>query len=380
MPILVVSCQYLRLAGPPQLLELPSQDEKSQKLRQLFGNDFKDLEEQELSRVTKVVQPRRQPLPPEWASPRPDGLSTAEWAVQRMTSWLEDQSVDMSKIFLVPVQDRRIGVVVAESVLAGGTLFEVPDRLLVTAEAAFMDPDVGRDLRIMSSKNPGEGFGTFAIATLLAVEHVRRGAVKGVLRRLDGGVLGGGTVLPQWEVDEAEKASRLLQSNRDFSPFIDSLDWPGEEECLVDIERAEAVMQGAALIAQIIEPAARNAWMKATQRTGLAQATSDEDCLCTATQALLLAMETQLDPPPPLREPDGERRWGGEVQDGPALCPLVNCVLPPPDVAIAARAAGAFNAQLGRPLTGRVDTAIRCIATRDLSAGTVILADLPNEQ
>ena len=41
--------------------------------------------------------------------------------------------------------------------------------------------------------------------------------------------------------------------------------------------------------------------MKATQsKGGLVQATSDEDCMCTAVQALLLAMEVQLEPPPPL--------------------------------------------------------------------------------
>lgn len=44
--------------------------------------------------------------------------------------------------------------------------------------------------------------------------------------------------------------------------------------------------QGAALIANLIEPAARNAWMKQTQGKGLVQSTSVEDCLCTATQVL----------------------------------------------------------------------------------------------
>ena len=46
-------------------------------------------------------------------------------------------------------------------------------------------------------------------------------------------------------------------------------------------------------------------------------------------------------------------------------------------MAEAARAAGTFNAQLGRPSTGRVDSAIRCVATRDLAAGTVISSDVP---
>lgn len=81
--------------------------------------------------------------------------------------------------------------------------------------------------------------------------------------------------------------------------------------------------------------------------------------------------------PPPLGDPTGEQRWGGTARNGPALCPLVNLVLPPADMAEAARAAGTFNAQLGRPSTGRVDSAIRCVATRDLAAGTVISSDVP---
>lgn len=36
--------------------------------------------------------------------------------------------------------------------------------------------------------------------------------------------------------------------------------------------------------------------MKQTQGKGIVQSTSTEDTLCTATQALLLAIETQLEP------------------------------------------------------------------------------------
>ena len=37
----------------------------------------------------------------------------------------------------------------------------------------------------------------------------------------------------------------------------------------------------------------------------------------------------------------------------------------------------ALNAALGRPSTGRVDSALRCVATRDLPAGSLVLADGP---
>ena len=94
-------------------------------------------------------------------------------------------------------------------------------------------------------------------------------------------------------------------------------------------------------------------------------------------QALLLVMELQLDPPPPLGDARGEARWGSEARQGPALCPLANLVLLPPPRLAAARAAGALNAALGRPSTGRVDSALRCVATRDLPAGSLVLADEP---
>ena len=55
---------------------------------------------------------------------------------------------------------------------------------------------------------------------MIATERVRRGVVRGALTRQDGGILGGGKVLPKWAV--ADRGS--LQSNSDFSPFIASLD------------------------------------------------------------------------------------------------------------------------------------------------------------
>jgi len=132
-------------------------------------------------------------------------------------------------------------------------------------------------------------------------------------------------VLPQWEVKDelGEKAG-----GRRWSPLVASLQWPAEEECLIEEGRAEAVTAGAALIAQLVEPVARSAWMRTTQRSGVAQATSEEDCGCTAVQALLLAMEAQFGPPPPLDSASGERRWGGRGGGGVALCPLANLAAP----------------------------------------------------
>ena len=81
-----------------------------------------------------------------------------------------------------------LALVASRDVPAGATLFDVPDKALLTADAAFADPGVGRDLRIMASQDPGAGFDVFAIATLLAAERVRRGSVAKTLKRREGGL------------------------------------------------------------------------------------------------------------------------------------------------------------------------------------------------
>jgi len=283
---------------------------------------------------------------------------------------------------VVPAGDaERFALVTSRAVAEGSTLFEVPASMLLTADVALRDRTIGRDLsrieqqqrqRGGASAADRTGFETFALAAVLAAERVQRGAVRGRLRRQDGGVLGGGKVLPQWEVKDelGEKAG-----GRRWSPLVASLQWPAEEECLIEEGRAEAVTAGAALIAQLVEPAARSAWMRTTQRSGVAQATSEEDCSCTAVQALLLAMEAQFGPPPPLDSASGERRWGGRGGGGVALCPLANLAVLPREDAAAAAAAGAVNARLGRPPdSSGSDGALRCVATRDLPAGALVIA------
>ena len=363
-----------------------TEEERKEQLAALFGNKFNDVTAKELMRVTKVEQPKAPEEAPEWMKPQTEGA-------QRLTLWLEDGGVNLDNFVLIEdVQAAttdsavRMAVVTTSDVAAGSTIFEVPASLLITADAAFTDPDVGRELRNLAARQPGGGFETFAIAAMLAAERVRRGAVKGRLRRTDGGAQVGlinfardgsrGELLPQWQVEE----QGALQANYKFSPMIQSLPWVAADECLVETpEKAQAVESGAKLIAKMIEPAARNAWMKATQRKGAVQSTSDEDVDCRAIEALYMAMSTQLDPPPPLGRPRGRRQWGdGSRPDGPAICPLANFVLPPSDAdRDAARAAGAFNALLGRPTTGNVDVALRCVAAYDLPAGTVVIADVP---
>ena len=268
-----------RLAGPPQLLA-SSEAERRERLKQLFGGEYKD----ELARVTKVEQPKQNeaPAPPEWTLPKPEGEEDVEWSVKRMTLWLEDNGVNMEQVLLVRNDDGRISAVTAQNVRAGTMLFEVPDNLLVTADVALANPDVGRDLRALAAKDPGAGFETFAIGAMLAAERVRRGSVRGRLRR-EGGVPLSGGVLPKWQVEAQSGA----QTNLAFSPFIASLAWPSEEECVVEVERAEAVNQGSALIAKFIEPAARNACERIWIRIRWARGPSRHaETACTASHSV----------------------------------------------------------------------------------------------
>jgi len=369
----------LRSQQPRLSAAADAEAERKERMQQLFGGDYKDETAKELARVAKVEQPAKPEPVPEWTLGPSDGESTAErdWATRRLTLWLEERGqVDLDKVLIVQTESNRLALATAKDVSAGDVLFDIPDSLLLNADVAFEDVDVGRALRDMApraaSRGKEAGFDTFAIAAVLAAERVRRGAVRGKLRRQDGGVLQGGSVLPQWQVN----AEATLQSNAPFSPFINSLDWPDDDECIIEADRAEAVTSGAKLLAKMIEPTARNAWMQNTQGRGLAQATSDEDVECTAMQALLLAISLQLDPPPPIGIPRGTARWGGVARAGPALCPLVNLVVASPDD-MADRDPALFNAQVGRPTSGRTDSAVRCVATTDMPMGTIVISDVP---
>ena len=64
----------------------------------------------------------------------------------------------------------------------------------------------------MASQDPGAGFDVFAIATLLAAERVRRGAVARTLKRREGGLDEVLTtpletrIKPEWSTDKAGAA------------------------------------------------------------------------------------------------------------------------------------------------------------------------------
>ena len=200
----------------------PAEDEdaaRRAKMKQLFG--IEEMEPYKQTRKEQQEEAKREALrPPDWMTTTPpSGAPTLEWRASWLTLWLQDSGVNMDRhaarrlITLSPTlvtltltltlsltltliltsvllveAETGLALVASRDVPAGATLFDVPDKALLTADAAFADPGVGRDLRIMASQDPGAGFDVFAIATLLAAERVRRGSVAKTLKRREGGL------------------------------------------------------------------------------------------------------------------------------------------------------------------------------------------------
>lgn len=100
---------------------------RAERLRAL-GFDYQS----ELSRVTSVKQPVKQPPPPEW-------LAEAD-AARRYELWLEEGGARCDAVNVVPAGDaERFALVTSGAVAEGSTLFEVPASMLLTADVALRD-------------------------------------------------------------------------------------------------------------------------------------------------------------------------------------------------------------------------------------------------
>ena len=168
----------------------PAEDEdaaRRAKMKQLFGID--EVQPYKPTRKEREEEAKREALrPPSWQTATPPaGSPTLEWRAGWLTLWLQDSGVNMDSVLLVEAEEGLV-LVTSRDVPAGATLFDIPDKALLTVHAAYADPNVGRDLRIMASQEPGAGFEVFAIATLLAAERVRRGSVAQTLKRREGGL------------------------------------------------------------------------------------------------------------------------------------------------------------------------------------------------
>ena len=153
----------------------PAEDEdaaRRAKMKQLFGID--EMEPYKQTRKEQQAEAKREALrPPDWMTTEPPaGSPTLEWRASWLTLWLQDSGVNMDSVLLAEAEEGLV-LVTSRDVPAGATLFDIPDKALLTVDAAFADPGVGRDLRIMASQEPGAGFDVFCIATLLAAERVR---------------------------------------------------------------------------------------------------------------------------------------------------------------------------------------------------------------
>ena len=166
----------------------PAEDEdaaRRSKMKQLFG--INEMEPYKQTRKEQQEEAKREALrPPDWMTATPPvGSPTLEWRASWLTLWLQDSGVNMDSVLLVEAEqgiwqtwlglpliqtlplpliptlnpaltltltEQGLALVASKDVLAGATLFDVPDKALLTADAAFADPGVGRDLRIMASQ------------------------------------------------------------------------------------------------------------------------------------------------------------------------------------------------------------------------------------
>jgi hypothetical protein len=137
-------CRGTLLAAPSSVHMLapkPTELERRERMKQLFGEDYVTQEERELGRVQGVEQPQAPEAPPEWMTLEREFGKSLENRARRLTLWLEDRGVDMSQVLVVPA-DGRLAVVTGCDVKVGEVLFEIPDDALLTALTACNDPDV----------------------------------------------------------------------------------------------------------------------------------------------------------------------------------------------------------------------------------------------
>ena len=283
------------------------------------------------------------------------------------------------------------GIIAAAPAKKGDILFAMSTESVVTAHAAYNDPDL-LSLRPIAQK-AGPGFGVVAVAALLAAEEVR-----GYRRRLVSSCApeAPGTVEPS----EWGPALRPLWAS-------DQLD----AAAFIDPDVAPIVDQGCAIVLPLLEAAARRSWSgpkpeRPAARTvfertpdhwrraelyadGAAPSWSRGDLERVARRSFGLVLAAQKPPPDYVKDvganvltDDGapsawlQRVGEGEdqtvVSEPLALVPLVSELAGP----------GAANSVLGAPPPQKAGNrgegvCIWCVASRDVEAGERLVAADP---
>ena len=276
------------------------------------------------------------------------------------------------------------GLVALQDIKAGDTIVAIRDETVLTAHAAYNDPDL---LRLRAYREQaGPGFGVVALAGLLAVERVRSFRI----RRME-------SCAPEAPGETAP--SEWGAAARAF--------WSGERSSAAYVDPAVApiVDQGVQILLPLLENAGRRAYMcskpeeprpktvfeREPDHFARAEIHADGDPGAwsrgeLARDAFALTMTAQRPPPPYLASSGanvadagasaGEwtQRVGDETVAEPlALVPLLDDLL---------ASSGDVNAVVGAPpamVTGNrgAGQAVWCVAERDIAAGERISARDP---
>ncbi len=304
------------------------------------------------------------------------GCTATEYAA--LQPWLTDGRASVGAGVGYSSTGNLLALTARETLPLGATLLELRPSAILTPAAAYADREFGTDLRQCAAR-VGPGFGSVALAALLAAERVR------------------GFMSESWYA-----GSTGALSASPWSALTYAL-WRAEEAAPspIEPELEPIVEQGVSLIYPIVELASRRSWsgLRPGAAPGVAfdgtpppsfgsdewfragEVDDAEGLSGTQLRQLIadafgLVLGRQC-VEPPLEDGDAEaaQRWGwaDAAPSGPALLPPIAgvfCAEP--------RAAGAARAEPNaalrvprRPAVGNrdEDVAVRCVATRALREG-----------
>ena len=270
-------------------------------------------------------------------------------------------------------------VVTTQPVAAGETILELKSGACLTADAAYADREMGRDLQSIAAR-VGPGFETVAIAAYLAAERVREFQAE------------------SWYAGSAAEQVGVQSARRDSAwSALTLAHWETEvlQPSTIDPELASLVQQGIQLVFPLIELAARRAWVPGAAPAApmfsdawVRAAVTDDSAGWSRgelegvlTKAFARVLSQQWAEPPPyfahgtgheLRtEPAPQWGYGDDAPRGPAL-------LPPFEGLFSGGGGSVGNCAVGVPPAPAASNlgqgvCVRCVAVRPLERGEVLV-------
>lgn len=290
-----------------------------------------------------------------------------------LASWLSTRAIGIGDRVLIENNQ----VFAARQFAAGDTILELQRKACLTAESAYADREMGRDLQSIAAK-VGPGFEMVAIAAYLAAERVRNFQAESWYA---------GSVAEQVGVAGARRQSA-------WSPLT-LAHWEAQtaSPSSIDPDLGPLVQQGMELVMPLLDLAARRAWVPGvppapptfSDEWVRAAATDDyagwtrEELGSVLAASFARTLSHAWPTPPPQFERGYElgaepaQRWGyaADSPTGPALLPPLQGLFS--DIGISGS-----NAAVGVPAAPSAGSlgeglSVRCIATRPIGIGEQVV-------